>query len=98
MKLNTIIISILICDFQILKNEQDKEEADRAAIEEKMKTDETLKKDEEDKKRDEEKRKKDEEEKKKEEEEVSQFNISNSGGKDDFSFFRLFKSILFFVN
>ena len=61
----------LFVSWQILKFEQDKEEADKAAIEEKMKTDDTLKKEEEDKKKEEEKRKKEEEEKKKDEEEVS---------------------------
>ncbi|KAA0194922.1 hypothetical protein HAZT_HAZT005352 [Hyalella azteca] len=55
---------------KVLKSEQDKEEAEKAAIEEKMKTDEILKKEEEDKRKEEEKRKKEEEDKKKEEEEM----------------------------
>ena len=55
--------------YQILKTEQDKEETEKAALEEKMRLEDEKKTDLE-KKKEEDKKKRDEEDKKKEEEEV----------------------------
>lgn len=59
-----------ICSTQILKNEQEKEESEKAANAESTETDEAKKQEEEEKKKEEERKKKEEEERKKEEEEV----------------------------